>query len=587
MLSINTNLSSLIAQRSMKQSTHSLNTAIERMTTGFKINHSKDNAANYSICTNMDTKIGALQVAEDNCAMGLDVLATANGTLDQISDKLQRLRNLAVQASNGTYGPSSIRAMSAEVNALIDEIERIYNSSEYGGVKYFGTKTLSGEILSCPNVCDDGFIQSITRRNTSSMTSLASVDGTTSLADGTYAISTPEEMKKLADMTNAGLVSAGDEFVLANDIDLSQYENWEEIGSYDTIGTPGYTFKGIFDGNGYVISNLKMNTSVSERTGLFGFTSGATIKNLGVINADVKSSSDYLGIIAGFTNGTTQIVNCYTTGSVHSTGYAVGGIVGVSAGSIEACYSYVKVFGGDCAGGICGSSSKSIKDSFFNGEVAALANNCAGGITGRTATNDVIIENCHANIKNSYTGGALVGYVKPSTKSITINNCSYTTKDDFRLVGSNKSGISVVENGIIKNEKENLIQSLQVGTDASENSKINLDLGFDIAEVNIFRFNNENTGRYFSGYYIKNLDRVLERVSNKQTELGATENRLNSALDEISTQYENLVSSRSTLRDADIAEVSSTYIQQQILQQASATLLATANQSPSIALQLI
>ena len=72
-----------------------------------------------------------------------------------------------------------------------------------------------------------------------------------------------------------------------------------------------------------------------------------------------------------------------------------------------------------------------------------------------------------------------------------------------------------------------------------------------------------------------------------QVQLGSTENRLNSALDEISTQYENLVSSRSTLQDADIAEVSSEYIRQQILQQASATLLATANQSPSIALQLI
>ena len=80
---------------------------------------------------------------------------------------------------------------------------------------------------------------------------------------------------------------------------------------------------------------------------------------------------------------------------------------------------------------------------------------------------------------------------------------------------------------------------------------------------------------------------MLETVSAKQTEYGAAQNRLESALDEISTQYENLVSSRSTIRDADIAEVSSDYIRQQILQQASATLMSTANQSPSIALQLI
>ena len=83
------------------------------------------------------------------------------------------------------------------------------------------------------------------------------------------------------------------------------------------------------------------------------------------------------------------------------------------------------------------------------------------------------------------------------------------------------------------------------------------------------------------------LDGYLSKLTEKQVEIGSVQNRLESALDEISTQYENLVSSRSTLRDADFAETSSQYIQQQILQQASATLMATANQSPSIALQLI
>ena len=90
-----------------------------------------------------------------------------------------------------------------------------------------------------------------------------------------------------------------------------------------------------------------------------------------------------------------------------------------------------------------------------------------------------------------------------------------------------------------------------------------------------------------SDEFYNSINSFVSFLQEKTTILGAVQNRLESALDEISTQYENLVSSRSTLRDADIADVSSTYIQQQILQQASATLLATANQSPSIALQLI
>ena len=77
-MTINTNLSSLIAQRSMQQSTSALNQAIERMTTGFKINHAKDNAANYSISTNLETKIGSYNVAADNVGMGMDLVTTAS-----------------------------------------------------------------------------------------------------------------------------------------------------------------------------------------------------------------------------------------------------------------------------------------------------------------------------------------------------------------------------------------------------------------------------------------------------------------------------------------------------------------------------
>ena len=123
---------------------------------------------------------------------------------------------------------------------------------------------------------------------------------------------------------------------------------------------------------------------------------------------------------------------------------------------------------------------------------------------------------------------------------------------------------------------------LQVGIDSSENSGINLTTSFELFSVGDLRgigLNNND--------YLTQIDKMLNDVSAKQTEYGAVQNRLDSSLEEISTQYENLVSSRSTLRDADIAEISSEYIRQQILHQASATLLATANQSPALALQLI
>ena len=83
------------------------------------------------------------------------------------------------------------------------------------------------------------------------------------------------------------------------------------------------------------------------------------------------------------------------------------------------------------------------------------------------------------------------------------------------------------------------------------------------------------------------ITEFIDLLSEKSTQFGAIQNRLESALESIEVNITNLASSRSTIRDADIAELSSTYIQQQILQQASATLMATANQSPAITLQLI
>ena len=125
MLSINTNLSSMIVQNSLGQSTSKLNQAIERMSTGFKINHASDNAANYSISTNMTTKMSAYQVAEDNTAMGLDLVTTASEIISQMENKAERLRALSIQAGNGTYGAQSMGAIQSEANALMQEITRL------------------------------------------------------------------------------------------------------------------------------------------------------------------------------------------------------------------------------------------------------------------------------------------------------------------------------------------------------------------------------------------------------------------------------------------------------------------------------
>ena len=133
-LTITTNMESMIVRRNLNSATNSLNTAIERMTTGYKINHASDNAAGYSIASSWVTKLGSLDVASDNALMGADMLSTAEENYGLISGHLQRIRDLAEQAANGTYGSVSLKAIQAEVKSRLEEISRISANAEFNGI---------------------------------------------------------------------------------------------------------------------------------------------------------------------------------------------------------------------------------------------------------------------------------------------------------------------------------------------------------------------------------------------------------------------------------------------------------------------
>lgn len=451
MLNINTNLSSLIVQSNLKLSTNGLNTAIERMTSGFKINHAKDNAANYSINTNLSTKIRAYQVAEDNAMMGLDMVQSANSGLSQVSDILARLRSLEMSVQNGTYGKDSLSAVNKEASALTAEISRILNNTEYGD-KLFTTP--SRETRS-------GFVNEVVHRDTSAMTTLESVDETVKLTSGTYSISSAKELAKLATMTNNGLIEVGGaEFVLGADIDLSEYsegEGWVSIGN-------GVRFRTKFDGNGYVVSNLYMNSATKkEMLGLFGFCgSGCEIKNLGIEDVDITLNTG-TGALAGYVENVT-ISNCYVKGGkINSAGGNAGGLFGHLAGwhgttLITDCYSDVSVTSTKYAGGISGLMGNTImRNCSSYSSIKSLTKEWgAGGITGGCYINDVPhgrnvqIENCQVFNVNEELAGVIVGALSHKEGvgilPLTITNCSYDSRYKGSAVGGELYGAVVLNN---------------------------------------------------------------------------------------------------------------------------------------------
>lgn len=141
-ITINTNLASLTAQKNLSNATTGMNKAMERLSTGYKINSGADDAAGSSVSTLMEAQISGYDVAESNASMGLSLLDTAEGVLDIVGDYLQRIRDLTEQAANGTYGTSSMNAIKTEVLQRMEEINRLCQVIDFNGIQLLdGTST--------------------------------------------------------------------------------------------------------------------------------------------------------------------------------------------------------------------------------------------------------------------------------------------------------------------------------------------------------------------------------------------------------------------------------------------------------------
>ena len=134
-LTINTNMASMLVQRNMNASTNALNQAIQRMTTGYKINSAKDDAAGMAVAIKLDTQLGAYDVVSQNVQMGSALLTTLEENDNLVLGHMQRIRDLAEQAANGVYDSSSTSAITAEIDARIAEIDRLSGSVEFNGIK--------------------------------------------------------------------------------------------------------------------------------------------------------------------------------------------------------------------------------------------------------------------------------------------------------------------------------------------------------------------------------------------------------------------------------------------------------------------
>ena len=134
-LTVNTNVASLNTQRNLNSSASSLQTSLQRLSTGSRINSAKDDAAGLQIANRLTSQINGLNVAVRNANDGISLAQTAEGALQQTTNILQRMRDLSLQAANGSNSTSEREALNAEVTQLKKEVDRISNTTTFGGRK--------------------------------------------------------------------------------------------------------------------------------------------------------------------------------------------------------------------------------------------------------------------------------------------------------------------------------------------------------------------------------------------------------------------------------------------------------------------
>ena len=384
----------------------------------------------------LDTKLGdfldmsdsVVNIHDCQTAETFKVTLSADNT---VSDFISILGGYSLEVLLNNDGTISISDEDANnacylTGSIIDQMGITIVSGATTGVSLTSSKALTEQIQTSQIITTG-----VTQTSTSAVTYYANmpdaidfstVSSSTRLTSGKYFISTEEDLKKLATMTNSGLIGSGTTFYLKNDITLTS--------SITSIGNASNPFEGTFNGMGYVISNVNIiNPESNTYKGLFGYIKNATIGNLGT--EVLFGAQHFSGGLVGCSEYS-YITNCYTTGSIMYTttkAAVVGGLVGYMIGGRivnSATDVYLKVRTTDVGGFVGCADYGTIINSFAAGTITGSSTN-AGGFAGEVINSTFI--SCYTTnpVSGGQNTGGFIGWNEGGNQyngAIYYNSCS-------------------------------------------------------------------------------------------------------------------------------------------------------------------
>lgn len=560
---INTNVASINGQRNLNKSTEGLTTSMQRLSSGLRINSAKDDAAGMQISNRLTSQINGLTVAVRNANDGISMAQTAEGALQESTNILQRMRDLAIQSANGTYSDGDRAALQEEVVQLQNELDRIAVSTTFGDRKLmdgsFGTEAfqVGAKSFETINVSvgsffakDMGAENYVLKNHADSLAAIGaqnvagtSLASTASIGFGNFAA------------VNGGMVVS--DYTASNEgtVPTVGTASTIELGIKGSLGSAATSIRGI---NGSAYDAERAIDQVTAKTGV-----EADART--TLTMDFFFSGTDASLLTGDATFTLELRGENTNTDVDAAR------VKFTLTDTEDLSSVVNAFN---------------EEASVTGIAATLTGDGRVKLTSERGDN-IVFENLQVehNGVGSLMAISAASYDYEGDASLTATAIADGT---LFAAGAGASDTDAVFANFVGTVRLTGNEDFKVETQSSNASAGFLHGTGQAAISGKETVDEVNIGTAIGAQKaIDIIDGALAYIDSQRAGLGAVQNRLSSTISNLENVVENASASRSRIRDTDFAIETAVLTKNQILQQAGTSILSQANQLPQAALSLL
>ena len=565
---INTNTASMVARDAIQKNNRDMSTAMERLSTGSRINSAKDDAAGLAIADRMSAQISGLGMAVRNANDAISLLQTAEGATKEISNMLSRMRELAVQAGSGTYTDTDRDALNLEFQALVSEMDRIASNTEWNGDKILAGKS---------NINNETELaKTITIQ-------LGSGTGQTmdlSLNSWRTGVAQDAQMTAASGTGRDGVDTAKSTVLTLVDGTL----NYDTVNSdADSVTIAGLTFTAdtgtgkTFDASAVVsyILGLEAGQTVSAGTAVTGLTN---ITVGGTLTANHKYEA-----VAGDVNAL-KITNLDSGATSYAVATATDATVGTGGTTTLATFT-------NKALAVAETTVKMADVTMNNKDSVTIAGITftASADSASLDVSDVATYIAGLTPGSKVNAAAVTGLTNITASGTLLANHTYAASGDYLTITNTDNGatkytaatnIDASGDNVMTAFSNWVNRDIDVNKNASAYGTAVLSFGASSSKIDIDLVANAQQA-------IVEIDAAINGAAAERSKYGAYMSRLQYAADNLSNVATNTAASRSQIADADYASETTELARAQIISQASTAMLAQANQVKQTVLALL